>query len=110
VDGSAASVERELDFATRSRLLERVRGLEHALERVVDGTYGTCEECGEPIARARLVAMPEVTTCVGCQSGRERRAAVRARRAAAEPVFDERAAAQHLSGVGVDDAVARLVR
>jgi DnaK suppressor protein len=89
VDGSAASVERELDFATRSLLLLRTRRLAHALERVMNGTYGTCEECGEPIAPKRLAAMPEVTTCVTCQSRRERRDAVRARRASVESAFDE---------------------
>jgi RNA polymerase-binding protein DksA len=66
------NAEREMSFATRSLLVERARKLSQALERLRDGEYGTCEECGEPIAPARLRAMPEVTTCVRCQDRRER--------------------------------------
>ncbi|MCL6648184.1 MAG: TraR/DksA family transcriptional regulator, partial [Chloroflexi bacterium] len=43
-----------------------------ALDRLRDGEYGTCVECGEPIAPARLRAMPEVLTCVRCQDRIER--------------------------------------
>ena len=44
------------------------------LERLREGEYGTCEECSEAIAPARLKAMPEVTTCVRCQDQLERSA------------------------------------
>ncbi|MBI3030508.1 MAG: TraR/DksA C4-type zinc finger protein [Candidatus Rokubacteria bacterium] len=64
--------EREVSFATRSLLVERANRLAEALERLREGEYGTCEECGEPIAPARLKAMPEVTTCVRCQDKLER--------------------------------------
>jgi len=66
--------EREVSFATRDLLIERANRLAEALERVREGTYGTCEECGEPIAAARLKAVPEVTTCIRCQDRLERRA------------------------------------
>ncbi|MBI2152929.1 MAG: TraR/DksA C4-type zinc finger protein [Candidatus Rokubacteria bacterium] len=66
--------EREVSFATRSLLVERANRLAEALERLREGEYGTCEECGEPIAPARLKAMPEVTTCVRCQDKLERSA------------------------------------
>jgi len=65
-------VEREVSFATRSLLVERANRLAEALDRLREGEYGTCEECGEPIAPARLKAMPEVTTCVRCQDKLER--------------------------------------
>ena len=64
--------EREVSFATRSLLVERANRLAEALERLREGEYGTCEECGEAIAPARLKAMPEVTTCVRCQDKLER--------------------------------------
>ena len=64
--------EREVSFATRSLLVERANRLAEALDRLREGEYGTCEECGEPIAPARLKAMPEVTTCVRCQDKLER--------------------------------------
>jgi DnaK suppressor protein len=66
--------EREVSFATRSLLVERANRLAEALERLKEGEYGICEECGEPIAPARLRAMPEVTTCVRCQDRLERSA------------------------------------
>jgi RNA polymerase-binding transcription factor DksA len=66
--------EREVNFATRSLLVARVNRLAEALERLRDGDYGTCQECGEPIAPARLKAMPEVSTCVRCQDQLERAA------------------------------------
>jgi DnaK suppressor protein len=64
--------DREMSFVTRSLLVERANKLAEALERLRGGEYGVCEECGEPIAPARLRAMPEVTTCVRCQDRLER--------------------------------------
>jgi DnaK suppressor protein len=66
--------EREVSFATRSLLVERANRLAEALERLRDGEYGFCQECGEGIAPARLKVMPEVTTCVRCQDRLEREA------------------------------------
>jgi RNA polymerase-binding transcription factor DksA len=64
--------DREIDFATRSRLVERAHRLAEALELLETGEYGVCEECGEDIAPARLEWLPEARTCVGCQERRER--------------------------------------
>ena len=72
VDISQVNEVREMTFATRSLLVERTNRLAEALERLRDGTYGTCEECAEAIAPARLKAVPEVTTCVRCQDRIER--------------------------------------
>ena len=52
--------------------MERVNRLSAALERLNSGDYGTCVECGEAIAPARLRVMPEVQTCVRCQDRLER--------------------------------------
>ena len=72
VDEIRVSEDREISLATRSLLVERANRLAEALERLRKGTYGVCEECGEPIAPARLEALPEVTTCVRCQDRIER--------------------------------------
>ncbi len=52
------------------RLIESVRSdllrTQHALERIAAGTYGTCTACREPIAPARLQAIPEVERCSSC--------------------------------------------
>jgi DnaK suppressor protein len=63
---------REISFATRTLLVGRVQRLRAALDRLRDGEYGICVECGEAIAPARLRAMPEVQTCVRCQDRLER--------------------------------------
>lgn len=60
VDVIQANESREIGFATRELLLERVNRLSEALDRLNRGEYGICAECGEPISRARLHAMPEV--------------------------------------------------
>ncbi len=72
VDVSQVNEGREMALATRSLLAERTNRLADALERLRDGTYGTCQECAEAIAPARLKAVPEVTTCVRCQDRLER--------------------------------------
>jgi DnaK suppressor protein len=72
VDVSQVNEGREMAFATRSLLAERTNRLADALERLRDGTYGTCQECAEAISPARLKAVPEVTTCVRCQDRLER--------------------------------------
>ena len=58
---------RNLDELTYERLSRRARMLTNALARVRDGSYGICEECGDTIPQARRRALPDVTTCVGCQ-------------------------------------------
>jgi len=72
VDEIQANEGREIGFATRTLLVERVHKLRNALDHLREGDYGTCVECGEPIAAARLRAMPEVETCVRCQDRIER--------------------------------------
>ncbi|MBI2525746.1 MAG: TraR/DksA C4-type zinc finger protein [Candidatus Rokubacteria bacterium] len=72
VDVIRVNEDREISFATRSLLVERANKLAEALERLREGEYGICQECGERIAPARLRAMPEVLTCVRCQDRLER--------------------------------------
>jgi DnaK suppressor protein len=72
VDVIRLNQDREMSFATRSLLVERANKLAEALDRLRGGEYGLCEECEEPIAPARLRALPEVTTCVRCQDRLER--------------------------------------
>lgn len=71
-DEIVASEEREMRFGARQLLVERVIRIQAALQRLNDGDYGLCVECGQPIAPARLRALPEVATCIRCQDRRER--------------------------------------
>jgi RNA polymerase-binding transcription factor DksA len=79
VDGIQVSESREIGFATRELLVERVKGLVAAVDRLNEGEYGTCVECAEAISTARLRAVPEVQTCVRCQAWLERQGQARAR-------------------------------
>jgi RNA polymerase-binding transcription factor len=72
VDEIQASERREMTYATRELLVDRINRLVAALERLSIGDYGLCVECGEAIAPARLRVMPEVATCVRCQDRLER--------------------------------------
>ena len=50
-----------------------LEAIELALERIEDGTYGQCDECGIKIPKARLNALPYAPTCVKCAEELERR-------------------------------------
>ena len=72
VDLVQVAQRREIGFLTRERLIERVQRLSAALDRVDDGTYGVCAECGDTIHPGRLKVVPEADACVPCQEQRER--------------------------------------
>ena len=71
-DHAQASERQDLSFLTRERLADRINRLTAALQRLDEGTYGTCELCEQAIETSRLAALPEVTTCLECQRRRER--------------------------------------
>ena len=50
-----------------------VRMIKHALAKFDDGSYGECEECGNPIGFSRLQARPEARLCIKCQTRAEKR-------------------------------------
>jgi DnaK suppressor protein len=56
----------QMSLAGRRRQQERLRRIEHALELVRQGTYGSCTRCSEDIGRARLDAIPDTFLCVTC--------------------------------------------
>lgn len=72
VDGIQVNESREIGLATRELLMERVNRLSAALDRMTEGAYGACVECGDAISSARLRAMPEAQTCLRCQDRIER--------------------------------------
>jgi RNA polymerase-binding protein DksA len=55
-------------FVNRNRVeAGLLRDIRHALRRLDNGTYGTCQECGGTISARRLEAVPWATCCVACQ-------------------------------------------
>ena len=72
-DVGAKTFEREHDLALTHNARELLVQTEQAVARIDDGTYGTCESCGEPIGKARLQAFPRAVLCVSCKQREERR-------------------------------------
>jgi DnaK suppressor protein len=72
-DAGAKTFEREQELALTHNARELLAQSERALSRIDDGSYGTCESCGEPIGKARLQAFPRATLCVACKQREERR-------------------------------------
>ena len=62
------SFELEKRLALEKQLKDRLAEVEHALHKFEDGTYGLCDNCGQPIDPARLEALPEATLCLNCKA------------------------------------------
>ena len=65
------NMEREKAFFFARREGRLLYHLEQALERIENGTYGICRECGKPISEARLEAVPHASMCIECKSNEE---------------------------------------
>jgi DnaK suppressor protein len=72
-DDSDIVYEQERLLTVREELNSRRQRIEHALRRMDKGTWGICENCGQPIAPERLEALPFVTLCINCQELQDRR-------------------------------------
>lgn len=68
-EGGTSNVDRELDLVLSAQALAAVNEIDFALEKIVAGTYGLCEQCGQTIPEARLEALPHAALCVACKSG-----------------------------------------
>jgi RNA polymerase-binding protein DksA len=67
-DRGSDSFEQSLSLALLETESSSIREIDLALERMNEGTYGSCEECGNPIGRTRLRALPQATRCRTCKS------------------------------------------
>jgi len=72
-DAGTATFEREHEMSLANNSRDLLVQTERALKRLDNGTYGVCEVCGTPIAKARLLAFPRATLCVRCKQREERR-------------------------------------
>ncbi|MFZ4762274.1 MAG: RNA polymerase-binding protein DksA [Alphaproteobacteria bacterium] len=71
-DRASAETDRGLELRTRDRERKLLAKIEEAIERIEDGSYGYCEETGEPIGVKRLEARPNATLCLEAQERHER--------------------------------------
>jgi len=72
-DRASSETDRAIELRARDRQRKLIAKIESALHRLDDGTYGFCEETGEPISIRRLEARPIATLSVEAQERHERR-------------------------------------
>lgn len=65
-EGATIAFERSQIESLLDRAHRHLADLDRAVERLREGTYGTCERCGGPIAPERLAARPAARTCIAC--------------------------------------------
>ena len=72
-DRASSETDRAIELRSRDRQRKLISKIDEALARIDDGTYGYCEETGEPISLRRLEARPIATLSVEAQERHERR-------------------------------------
>jgi len=69
-EGATIAFERAQVASLLERARGRLAGVDLALARIADGSYGRCAQCGDPIAAEQLAARPVASTCINCAAGR----------------------------------------
>tara|TARA_B100001013_G_scaffold154296_1_gene91831 strand:- start:256 stop:675 length:420 start_codon:yes stop_codon:yes gene_type:complete len=72
VDQASSYTEKNVEMRTINRQIKLVSKIDAALKRIKDGTYGFCEETGEPIGLKRLIARPIATLSISAQENHEK--------------------------------------
>ena len=62
------ALELEKRLALEKRIREQLADVEHALHKFEEGTYGLCDNCGQPIDPERLEALPQASWCMNCKA------------------------------------------
>jgi RNA polymerase-binding protein DksA len=72
-DESLANALADFNLTILDRHIDGIRDIEAALQRIRDGGYGVCIDCGEAVTFPRLMAYPTAKRCIACQEKREKR-------------------------------------
>ena len=72
VDQASSYTEKNVEMRAINRQIKLISKIDSALRRIKDGTYGFCEETGEPIGIKRLIARPVATLSIAAQEKHER--------------------------------------
>lgn len=67
IDRALSEFNKSIELRKRDRERKFIQKIQHALQRIEDGTYGTCEKCEEDITEQRLKARPEANLCIACK-------------------------------------------
>ncbi len=70
-DRASAESERNFELRIRNRERKLLEKIEEALQRIEDGEYGECDDCGELIGKKRLEARPVTALCIECKTRQE---------------------------------------
>ena len=72
VDQASSYTEKNVEMKAINRQIKLISKIEQAIKKIEDGTYGFCEETGEPIGIKRLIARPVATLCIAAQEKHEK--------------------------------------
>ena len=72
VDQASSYTEKNVEMKTINRQIKLISKIDSAIKKIKDGTYGYCEETGEPIGIKRLIARPVATLCITAQEKHEK--------------------------------------
>ena len=73
VDQASSYTEKNVEMRAINRQIKLISKIDGALKKIQDGTYGFCEETGEPIGLKRLMARPVATLCISAQEKHEKK-------------------------------------
>ena len=72
VDQASSYTEKNVEMRAINRQIKLISKIDGALKKIQNGTYGFCEETGEPIGLKRLMARPVATLCISAQEKHEK--------------------------------------
>lgn len=72
VDIVSNEKENQLDFRLKARNAIYLKKVRKSFQKIEDGTFGECEDCGEDISHSRLIARPTADLCIACKEDEER--------------------------------------
>ena len=73
IDLASSELDQSMVYRFRDRERNLLRKIEKALQKIEDGTYGTCENCEEPINVKRLEVRPVTELCINCKEAQEKK-------------------------------------
>ena len=72
VDQASSYTDKNVEMKAINRQIKLISKIDSAIKKIKDGTYGFCEETGEPIGVKRLIARPVATLCIAAQEKHEK--------------------------------------
>ena len=72
VDQASSQAEKTVEMRTLNRQIKLLSKIDKAIKKIINGTYGYCEETGEPIGLKRLIARPIATLSIDAQEKHEK--------------------------------------